>query len=155
MSEQFSPLERDLVKTNQENFRRTVETMAAHSESILLETGERDGEPYTDMMLFLREGSHSPSSLREMKINLGLDSEVVAVVTPESNAIIVTTPLSIGKMHEVFAANPPDSKVAAEINAVSEQASNRQTSQIRDISDGINQTFQAALGETRHGSQNV
>lgn len=101
--EGLSPIEADLVKNNEGNFRNTLNTLAAHAEEIIIEQGEDlEGTPETQMLMVLREGSYDPSTIRQTTVSLGLDGTVQAVVTQEGSGIIVTAPLSPGRLGEIF-----------------------------------------------------
>lgn len=126
MSEIHKPqksLEKSVLEAQYKGFTLTVNAFAEHAAGVSMESGENPetGERFTDFLFVFEEGSYSPKGLNEMKIQLGLDSEIVAIVTSDGGGLAVSTPLSLGKMREVFeVAGEVDHKIAMEVSRLSE-----------------------------------
>jgi hypothetical protein len=146
MAESFTPLERDLQATNEKHFCETINTIAAHAEDVIMSAGERYGDPYTDILLVLRESSHTPKSLLDMKINLGLDSSIAAIVTTEGNAVLIKTPVSDGILERIFNNQPISDNVAYAFKEVREASKTRAAQVNLDSVQQLETSIRASLG---------
>lgn len=114
-----SPIEADLQRNNERNFVNTLDTLAAHAEAIDLQTGEgTEGQPTTELLFVLREGSYDPRTVHETSVALGLDGLVTVVVTQEGSGVIVTAPISIGRFGEILDEHQPSSEALTEAVSV-------------------------------------
>ena len=151
--EALSPLEQDVVKNNERNFRETLGTIAQHSSEVVAVEAERgDGEPETDFLFVLAEGTHTPETLHDMEINLGLDSSVKAIVTTDGSAVIVQAGISPGRVGEVFTQEAevnPMLKSALD-DLLAEQQERTQRVNLDSLSQ-VTDTIRASLGKTYAG----
>ena len=151
--ETLSPLEQDLVKNNERNFRETLGTISQHSSEIIAVEAERgDGEPETDFLFVLAEGTHTPATLHDMEINLGLDSSVKAIVTTDGSAVVVQAGISPGRVGEVFGNETETNPVlrAALDDLLAEQKERTQKVNLDSLSQ-VTKTIKASLGKTYTG----
>jgi hypothetical protein len=148
-------LEDDLRRTAERHFVETLSTIAGHSESVVMETGERgeDSDPFTDLFLVLREGTHTPESLRDMKVDIGLDSELSAHITTDGSGILVNTPVSDGRLAKIFDANKAvvDPKLVSALEKVREQSLQRAIQINLDSARALRDEIAASLGRTYTG----
>jgi len=152
MSEK-SPFEKDIQATVERHFVETLDTIAKYSDDIVIETGEREDEPYTDILFVMREGTHTPSSLRNMQVELGLDSSVSAHITTEGNGLLVNTPLSLGRFGEIIGRYPLTSaQLTTEYENAHKRIEERAQKKNLDSARMIRDTIAASLGHTWTGN---
>ena len=148
-----SSLEQDLRKTQERNFFETISTFIPYSESVIMESGESaEGDPYTRMLIILKDSSQTSESLRELKINLGLDSSILAIITTEGNGVIIDAPISDGRMEQIFNDQPSvDPMLKDALNDVREKSLAHAKQVNLDSMSELEAQIKASLGETYTG----
>jgi hypothetical protein len=119
-----------------------------------METGEHDGDPYTDILFILEGGTYTPSSLRDMQIQLGLDSSVSAHITTEGNGLLFNTPLSIGRIGEIIGKYPIGSDAFMNAYHEARKPVDERARQVNlDSARQIRESIRAGLGHTWSAQQ--
>lgn len=147
-----SALETDLRAIAERHLVDTMNTISKHAINVYMETGERGDHPFSDILFVFEENEITPRGLGQMELSLGFDSEVTAQVTSQGSGIIVATPLSIGRIAEIFNYSTDlDPKLVNAFNGVQHESTKKARQFHLDSRRMVNDAINASLGRTYTG----
>ncbi|MEI7838296.1 MAG: hypothetical protein WCI37_00755 [bacterium] len=152
-----SSLEQDLRKTQESNFCNLLNAYMPHSEGVLMESIKpKEGDPMTTIMIVLRENTQSSEGIDEIRVNLGLGSDVEAVIYPDGGScILIDVPISDGRIEQIFNDQPEIHPMLKNALGEVRQESNDQAKKIDlDSRAAVRAAVQASLGRTYSGHDN-
>jgi len=154
MIESGLSFEREMQATAERHFVEKLDIISSHSQGVVFDIGEYEGDPYTNVFFVLNDQVPTPEYLSGIKVEIGLQSEVSGFITTDGNNIIVNTPLSPGVLDRIFKKNPPaDSRLQSQFE-VARAASIEKARQINlDSIRIIRQVINSSLGRTYAGDE--
>jgi len=104
------------------------------------------------MLIILKDSSQTSESLRELTINLGLDSSILAIITTEGNGVIIDAPISDGRIEQIFNDQPSVHPMLKDALQDVREKSLAHAKQVNlDSMSELEAQIKASLGETYTG----